>query len=164
MNNDRLINEMITYYTGDPRRIQHFLKVYTFAGIIGRGEGLSENELAILETAALTHDIGIKVCEEKYGSCNGKQQELEGPPIAEAMLQKLGYADDVIDRVSYLISHHHTYSNIDGSDYQILVEADFLVNMFEGGFPLMNIESAYNKIFQTETGMRLCRHMFGLDI
>ena len=35
------------------------------------------------------------------------------------------------ERVQYLIGRHHTYNDIDGIDYQILVEADFLVNMYE---------------------------------
>ena len=80
----------------------------------------------IIETAALTHDIGIHVCEEKYGNCNGKLQEKEGPAIAKKLLEKLGFDKDVSDRVQYLIAHHHTYDNIDGIDYQILVEADEL--------------------------------------
>mgnify|MGYP000340972515 FL=1 len=33
------------------------------------------------------------------------------------------------ERVAYLIGHHHTYDKIEGMDYQILVEADFLVNI-----------------------------------
>ncbi len=40
---------------------------------------------------------------------------------------------DVSERVQYLIAHHHTYGNIDEMDYQILVEADFLVNIMEEG-------------------------------
>ena len=39
----------------------------------------------------------------------------------------------MIERVKYLIAHHHTYDAIDGIDYQILVEADFLVNILEDG-------------------------------
>ena len=58
-----------------------------------------------LETAAYVHDIGIKISEEKYNSSAGKYQEIEGPPIAEEMLTKLGYDKDVIERVSYLVGH-----------------------------------------------------------
>ena len=35
------------------------------------------------------------------------------------------------ERICYLIGHHHTYDKIDGTDYQILVDADFLVNLYE---------------------------------
>lgn len=48
------------------------------------------------------------------------------------MLETLDFEDSVIDRVCYLIAHHHTYTDINGLDYQILVEADFLVNLYEG--------------------------------
>ena len=62
----------------------------------------------------------------------------------------------------YLIAHHHTYGSIDGIDYQILVEADFLVNIYEDGLSSEATESAYNNIFRTETGKRICREMFGM--
>ena len=128
---NKLHFEMIKLYHGDSKRIQHFCKVYSYAKLIGEMEKVDQDTLFILETAALTHDIGIHLCEEKYGDCNGKLQEKEGPAIAKRMLSELGFGDDVSDRVQYLIAHHHTYTDIDGIDYQILVEADFLVNMYE---------------------------------
>ncbi len=66
-----VLHEMIGYYKGDVRRINHFLKVYGFAKAIGAGEGLCEKEQEILEIAALTHDIGIKNSEQKFGSSAG---------------------------------------------------------------------------------------------
>ena len=126
---------MISYYSGDPKRIQHFTKVHSYAKLIGEREQLSPEELYILEAAAYTHDIGIKPAEEKYGSSAGKLQEQEGPAVARGMLMRLGFAENVIERVCYLIGHHHTYTGIEGRDYQILVEADFLVNLYEDGRP-----------------------------
>ncbi len=38
-----------------------------------------------------------------------------------------------LDRVQYLIAHHHTYDNIDGIDYQILVELIFLLILWRKG-------------------------------
>ena len=67
------------YYAGDPKRVQHFLKVYEFAKLIGESESLETETMHILRTAAIVHDIGIKISEEKYGSSNGKYQEKEGP-------------------------------------------------------------------------------------
>lgn len=157
-----LIDEMIAYDKGDPRRIQHFMKVHDFARTIGQLEGLDEDTLYILESAAVVHDIGIHVCEEKYGSCEGKLQEKEGPALAKEMLERLGYEQKVIDRVCYLVGHHHTYTNIDGVDYQILVEADFLVNLYEDAVSLDAVRKAYEKIFRTESGKKICRNMFGL--
>ena len=110
----------------------------------------------------MTHDIGIHLCEEKYGNCNGKLQEKEGPALAEKLLTKLGFAKDVTERVMYLIAHHHTYDDINEIDYQILVEADFLVNMYEDGLSKDVVEHVYNKIFKTASGKKVCAEMFGI--
>lgn len=157
-----LIDEMIAYDKGDPRRIQHFMKVHDFARTIGQLEGLDDDTLYILESAAVVHDIGIHVCEEKYGSCEGKLQEKEGSALAKELLERLGYEQEVINRICYLVGHHHTYTNIDGVDYQILVEADFLVNLYEDGVSPDAVRKAYQNIFKTESGRKICRNMFGL--
>ena len=123
---DDLLMKMISYNSGDPKRIQHLIKVHSFARLIGLSENLESDTQFILEAAAIVHDIGIKPAEEKYGYCNGKLQEQEGPEPAEKLLRSLGFRASVVDRVCYLVGHHHTYSDVDGLDYQILLEADFL--------------------------------------
>lgn len=157
---DSLYLEMINYYSGDPMRLQHFVKVHDFARIIGICEKLPEKTQFILEAAAYVHDIGIRAAEEKYGKSNGKLQEQEGPALAEKMMLDLGFKNDVIERVSYLVGHHHTYTNVEGDDYRILLEADFLVNMYEENSSDNAIKSAYDKIFVTETGRDICKKMF----
>lgn len=151
---------MMKYYSGGPHQIQHFIKVHSFARLIGLEEKIACDALEILEIAAIVHDIGIKPAMAKYGSGSGKYQELEGPPAAGAMLKGLGYPQRVIDRVCYLVGHHHSYKNIDGLDYQILVEADFLVNIFDNEMSEEAVLSTVNKIFRTETGTEYCRLMF----
>lgn len=160
---DDLFDKMIVYDKGDPTRIQHFTKVHEYARLIGIQEGLDETTLFILEAAAYTHDVGIHVAEEKYGRCDGPLQEKEGPIIAQHMLSDLGFDNYMIERICYLIGHHHTYDHIDGADYQILVEADFLVNLFEEDASSRAMKKAYKKIFRTESGRRLFRLMFGFD-
>ena len=157
---NKLHMAMIELYHGDAKRIQHFCKVHSYAKLIAEMENVDAKTLFILETAALTHDIGIHLCEEKYGNCNGKLQEKEGPAIAEKLLADLGFSGEVSERVQYLIAHHHTYNNIDGIDYQILVEADFLVNLFEDKVSPEGCRNAYRKIFRTESGKRLYRTMY----
>lgn len=153
---------MIELYNGDAKRIQHFCKVYSYARLIAEAENVDDETLFIIETAALTHDIGIHICEEKYENCNGKLQEKEGPPIAKQLLKKLGFNDKVSNRVQYLIAHHHTYDNINGIDYQILVEADFLVNMYEENLSKQSVQNTCDKIFKTACGKKICKMMFGL--
>lgn len=160
---DDLFMDMIVYYDGDPKRIQHFTKVHSYARLIGIGEELDDASLFILEAAAYTHDIGIRVAEEKYGRCDGKLQEQEGPIIAQKMLSQLGFENYIVERICFLIGHHHTYDNIDGLDYQILVEADFLVNLYEDDAGNRAIDKAYKRIFKTETGKKIFRLMFGYE-
>ena len=157
---EAVINAMIAYDAGDPMRIQHLLKVHAFARLIGLDEGLDEHTQSVLEAAALVHDIGIHPAEAKYGSSAGKYQEELGPAEAEKLLTGLGWPEADIRRISFLVGHHHTYTAIDGPDYQILVEADFLVNLYEDGLPPEAQRHAYETIFQTESGKKLCRELY----
>ena len=99
----------------------------------------------------------IHKAEKSFGSSDGKLQEKLGPGEALTLLTDLGYPRSLIERVIFLVGHHHTYSEIDGLDYQILVEADFLVNGYEDGLGQEALNSAYEKIFKTSAGKRLFR-------
>lgn len=57
---------MFDYDKGDPKRIQHFVKVRAFARTIGMAEGLDEETLHALEVAAIVHDSGIHESERIY--------------------------------------------------------------------------------------------------
>lgn len=161
----RLIAAMVRYDKGDARRIQHFMKVHDFAATIGTAEGLDAATQFVLEAAAVLHDIGIHVCEQKYeGQCNGKLQEKEGPAEAEKLLlQQGGYTRPQIDRICWLIAHHHTYTNVQGMDYQILLEADFLVNIYEDELSPEAVETARTTVFRTVSGRQLLDDMFSLS-
>lgn len=155
-----IINEMIKYYAKDPLRVNHFLKVFSFAKSIGELEKLDEKTQDILEIAAVMHDIGIKLSEEKYNSSAGNYQEIEGPPVAKEILLKYNFDEVLIDRVCYLIGHHHTYGEIDRSDYQILIEADFLVNIYEDEIKIPQIESIKEKYFRTKSGTEFLINLY----
>ena len=159
---DDLALHMITYYAADPARIQHFIKVHSFAALIARQEGMDAATLEILEAAAYVHDIGVKPAEQTYGSSAGRYQEELGHAPARAMMLECGFTPAQADRVAYLVGHHHTYTNIDGMDYQILVEADFLVNLYEDSVPKAAAQNALDKIFKTQTGKTICKEMFVL--
>lgn len=155
-----LIDAMIRYEADCPERVQHFLKVYAFARAIGQQEGIEAHTQFVLESAAVVHDIGIRPSLVKYQSAAGPHQEAEGPAMARPMLEEFGYGAADIERICYLIAHHHTYTAIDGPDYQILVEADFLVNIFESGYPQEKARKVYDNIFRTGTGRRFCHTMY----
>ena len=156
----RLLAAMTAYDAGDARRIHHFLKVYALAAAIGRLEGLTPEQQRVLEAAALLHDIGIHPAERLYGHCAGPLQEQLGPSEAEALLQRLGgYSEEEVRRICFLIAHHHTYSHIDALDWQILVEADFLVNLYEDGEDAAAAGRVGERLFRTATGKRLLSDM-----
>ncbi len=156
----QLVMEMTAYEQGCPQRIQHFLKVWAFARLIGELEGLDEDTRTTLEIAAIVHDIGIRPSLEKYGSAIGSHQELEGPPVARALLESLGYDLEMISRVCYLVGRHHSYTDIDGVDHQILVEADFLVNIFESGMDSKDAAKIRINIFRTKAGKEIFDRLY----
>jgi len=160
----KLYNSMLQFFSGDARRCQHWIKVHSLAKHIAVGEGMEPHMLFVLEATAMLHDCGIKPGELKYGAdhAHGHVQEVEGPPVAEVMLKELEFAAEDIGRICYLIAHHHTYSNIDGLDYQVLVEADFLVNLYEHGDKKDAIANAVNCVFKTKTGIQIAKNMFAL--
>lgn len=156
----KLIQAALEYDNGSPARAGHLLKVYGFAKTIGELEGLDADTRFILETAAIVHDVGIKTCLEKYGSDSGELQQREGPALARELLAGLGFDECVIERACFLISVHHTFAGIDSIDWQILVEADFLVNIYENSLSEKAVHSLYSNVFKTDTGKRLMRSMY----
>lgn len=158
----RVTDAMIVYYSGDMRRITHFLAVYGFAKAIGEHEKLDAPAQEILEIAALTHDIGIRASVEKFGKSSAATQQTEGPPVARAMLTALGCPENVVERVCWLISRHHTFGNIKGQDYQILVEADFLVNITGLAMKEGTIRKLKKNVFRTEAGLRFLANIYGI--
>jgi len=154
---------MITYNGSDVRRINHALKVHSFADYIAAKEKCDDKTKKIVYIASILHDIGIHNAEKKYNSNAGDYQEIEGPPVADELLRTIDIPDFVHDRVLYLVGNHHSYNKIDGIDFQILVEADFLVNIDEDGMKGAEIESVKKKIFKTKAGLGLLNSLYVQD-
>lgn len=163
MNIGKVMQMMIDYSAGNLYDVNHFLKVYALAKTIGEQEQIDAFQQECLELAAITHDIACPLCREKYGNTNGKAQEREGEPLARELLNKLGCDAELIDRVCFLVAHHHTYTAVDGPDYQILLEADYLVNADESDYASKSIVAARDKVFKTQTGICLLDSMFQLS-
>lgn len=159
-----LYKAMLQHFSGDPRRCQHLIKVASLAKELALLEGADATLVDLVEAAGFVHDCGIVAGEAKYGKghCTGKIQEQEGPAIAQRILSKLGYSAKDVERICYLVGHHHTYTDIDGLDYQILVEADFIVNFYEDGLSKEAIAHTVEKLFRTASGRELAGRMFGI--
>ncbi|MEI7829877.1 MAG: HD domain-containing protein [Prolixibacteraceae bacterium] len=153
--------EMIRCNRGDQKRIEHSLKVYGYAQLLGRMEGLSPEKQFVLELAAVLHDIGIHVSEAKFGYSNGQLQEQEGPPVARKILENIQVSLEVVDRVCFIVSKHHTFSAIDDIDFQLLVEADFLVNAVEEEVSPEGVRKFVELNFKSESGRRAIGFIFG---
>ncbi|MCD8103561.1 MAG: HD domain-containing protein [Lachnospiraceae bacterium] len=159
----KAIEKMIRFYDGNIHDIEHFLKVWGYAKTIGELESLDRITQQTLELAAVVHDIACPLCREKYGNTAGEYQQTEGIPLTKEFYSEFHLPDKQLNRICYLVGHHHTYRNIDGSDYQILLEADFLVNASESQMSRQVIEKFKNNVFRTETGIQLLSEIYGLS-
>ena len=162
MTTSQLLEKMVAYSKSSIHDIDHFIRVWAYAKTIGELEKLDLETQYVLEAAAITHDIACPFCREKYGRADWKDQEAEGPALAEAFFDGSGMSREQIERVKYLIGHHHTFTDIDGMDYQILIEADYIVNAQEKGFGPQTIRDFTEKTMKTEAGKRICRLVFGI--
>ena len=104
----QIMEKMIAFSEGNIHDITHLSCVWTYAKTIGELEGLDADTQFILEVAAITHDIACPLCRKKYGNTNGKYQEQEGAPLVREFLADTGMTAAQIDRVAYLVGHHHS--------------------------------------------------------
>lgn len=151
---------MMRYFGSDVRRINHALKVYGFSCAIAGQEGVDGDTLIALQVAALLHDIGIKNAERLHNSTAGQWQEKEGPGVARELLQGVPLSAWALERVLFLIGHHHSYNKIDGKEFQILVEADFLVNAYEDEMTAEQLKPLGQRIFRTPAGLELLKTLY----
>ena len=156
---DRLWDEVRRYFGRDERRIDHTRRVLDFA------RRILEHETArrtVVEAAAMLHDIGIPEAERKHGSAAGPYQELEGPPVAREILGGLGADGPLVEEVARMIASHHSPGEVLTPEFDILWDADWLVNLPDE-HPGMKPEKRarlIERIFHTATGRRLARQMF----
>jgi len=156
---ERVCRAMEGYFGSDIRRITHAHDVKNHAANL---LCYIDADPVLTIAAAYLHDIGIPESERKYGRCDGKSQEIEGPPVARMLLAGIGADTRLIDSVCELVGHHHTPNAIDSPEFRILWDADALVNLAEvvegkGDFA---IEAILGKALVTEPGYRMARKIY----
>jgi len=151
----KVTEKMIDYYNGSVNDISHFLKVHSYAKTIAALESVEPKTLLTIELAAIVHDIACPLCRNKYGNVAGNLQELESPALLAPFFDEFDIDEDMKNRIVWLVSHHHTVTDVDGIDYQILLEADFLVNAEKLADNRQAIMDFRSKVFKTESGKRL---------
>lgn len=80
--------------------------------------------------------------------------------MVKDFLYDTGLTDTQINRIAFLVGHHHTFTGIEGADWQILVEADYIANASENGYSEQNIQNFMEKNVKTESGKQLIREVF----
>ncbi len=156
----QVISEMIRVLKHDRSQIEHAMKVYVYASVIGDLEGLKGDKLRALRAAAILNDIALPDVLDQEGEWTGELHQRYGEPMVRELLKRLGY-DRYADRVSYLVGHSHSYMQEmeEQLDLQILIECDFLVNLSEGKCK-EKPEDVYNRFFATTTGRAMFKDLF----
>lgn len=162
MNISDAMAKMIDFLRGNIRDINHFMKVYGLAKLIAEQERLPAREQQIVELTAIVHDLARPFGRDKYGYTSDNCQEQEIEIQVRDFFVGLEVPIDVLNRVAYIVSHSHSYHNVDGIDFQILVEADFIVSADEQHYTPESIRNTLNSIFVTGTGISLIRSIFGI--
>jgi len=150
---------MENYFGADVRRIAHAQDVTRYAGKLLHY--IDADPLLTL-TSAYLHDIGIPEAERKFGRCDGKLQEQEGPPIVRSLLADLSVEEAFVDLVCQLVGNHHTPAGVDCPEFRVLWDADALVNLAEvvADKEPYAVESILNKALVTEAGYRLAKNKY----
>lgn len=157
------IIKMISISEGNEHDINHFLKVWGYARTIGEAERLDERTLKTLELAAVVHDIACPLLRKEHGSAPGGLQEKAGPDLVREFFSGSDIDADMLERICFLVGHHHTYKDVDGLDHQILLEADFLVNAGEQEKDRKAVRSFHENVFRTQTGLALLENIYILS-
>lgn len=155
----QLIKEMKKVFGSDNRRIRHALSVLKYAEQIQAEQG---GDMLIVQAAAILHDIGIHRAERKYGSTAGKYQEIEGPPIARKILQKYDLPAESVEHICRIIANHHTARDIDTTEFRIVRDADWLVNIPDEHAALdsRKLRDLIGRVFKTRKGAELATGLF----
>jgi HD superfamily phosphodiesterase/predicted RNA-binding Zn-ribbon protein involved in translation (DUF1610 family) len=158
----QLQEKLKKHFGTDTKRIAHAKMVMKFA------EELLTEEKAdwhIVIPASILHDVGIKAAEEKYGSYTPEQQEEEGPPIANEILRKLGFAKEDISEICNIIAHHHSPGEDESINFRVLFDADQMVNMekYAVGRDTDELRRYVDDLFLTKAGKQLAIMMYAKE-
>lgn len=153
---DRVAIEMKKYFHKDFKSIAHATKVARYAEQLVRQEG---GDPAIVLLAGYLHGIGFKEAQRKYGSSAADYREQEGPPIARAILERLGARQELIDEVCDIIGHQQHPREGESTNFKVLYDANLIANLEEDhkNRPVdrEKLRELLDKSFYTDAGKQL---------
>lgn len=155
-----ILSTAIDYNGSDRRRINHLIKVTGFAQDLAYDEKIGEDDRFTLLAAAMLHDIGAHEAERQYGSADAEKQEELGPDIIRELLEPSDLGIFEIEAICILVRTHHHYGMLENIMHQLLVEADFLVNLDETNASAEEIRRVYDTIFKSESGRKRLKTLY----
>jgi adenylate cyclase len=111
---DKLEKELPAYLFY--HNVKHTVDVVTETELIGWAEGCSDEEILILKTAALFHDVGFTSVYDNH--------EYIGTVIAREMLPRYGYTGEQIDKICHIILSTKLPPSPDGLLEEIICDSD----------------------------------------
>lgn len=156
---EMLLRALEAYFGSDEKRIAHAKKVLQYARVLLARE---QADPYVVIPAAILHDVGIKAAEEKYHSSAARYQEQEGPAIAGRMLVDMDYDEASTYEICAIIAHHHTPGPQETTNFKVLYDADWLVNLadeMDTSDPV-KLQEAIDTIFLTATGRQMAEEIF----
>ena len=157
------MKRMIDYYAAcDSTQIAHTLFVHEYTRMLSMREGYDERKRGLLEIAALLHDIGCPSAKWKYGDSQPIHQQQEGMCIAADWFASdpswldTQEAQWIVD----VVGAHHNAVKAEALGFEVLYEADLIVNLFEGYYPVDYADVYYHKMVRTKSGKQLFRQLF----
>jgi hypothetical protein len=150
---------MIIYFDYNNKYINHTFRVLDYAEEIS---DIEKGNPDIVISSAILHDIGIPDCEKKYKSSESQLQEIEGPPVAREILESLSINEEIIKEVCEIVGCHHSPGEIETTNFKIMWDADWLVNLPDV-YDIKDktkLAEIINKTFMTKSGLEKAKEIY----
>ena len=156
------VRDHITAFFGkDSKDLAHALNVLKYVQLLLPEVAPDDWARFRAEAAALVHDITCPLCREVYGECTGEQQERESLYVLSLFFDCLDLPPLQVERIIWMVSHHHTPEASDEPDFRLLIEADLLANLQEQNIDLFDLRQLAVRTMRTKTGQEELRKMLG---
>ena len=145
----------------DATQIAHTQCVAHYTQILAKMEKCSQEQTETLVAAAWLHDVGCPSARAKYGNSLPINQQTEGERIVNEWAEDYQeWSSERWTLISKIVGFHHQYQKMKELHAEVLYEADLIVNLFEGYYPLDNAHHYYNTIVTTDSGKLLFEMLF----
>ena len=146
----------------DPAQIAHTQSVHDYTRVLAARSGCAERRIALLELAAILHDIGCPASRAKYGDSKPPHLVEEGARIVAEWLRECPELnDDEKKFIEEAVGSHHQFEAAKRLGFEPLFEADLAVNLLEGYYPRERAGELCEKLVTTAAGRELFHLLFG---